>query len=151
MDGKLINEVNASKFLGVYIDRNVSWRVHIGKIITKISQTVGIIGRARGFMDGPQLLHLYNTMVLPHIQYCLINWGDFEGDHNCKLGKRLLTLQKCLVRIVCGAGRISHADPLFAHLSTLKVEDLLSECEGPCFQNVQGGTSRWNGWIYGQD
>ena len=44
IDGKLIREVNDSKFLGVYIDKNISWQVHMGKIITKISQTVGIIG-----------------------------------------------------------------------------------------------------------
>ena len=128
IDGKLVREVNDSKFLGVFIDKNVSWRVHIGKIITKISQTVGIIGRARGFMDGPQLLDLYNTMVLPHLQYCLINWGNFKGDHNLGLRDRLITLQKCLVRIVCGAGRLSHADPLFAGLSTLKVDDLFAQC-----------------------
>ena len=128
IDGKPICEVNDSKFLGVHIDKSISWRVHIGKIITKISQTVGIIGRARGFMDGPQLFHLYNTMVLPHLQYCLINWGNFEGDRNLGLRDRLVTLQKCLVRIICGANRLSHADPLFADLSTLKVGDLFAQC-----------------------
>ena len=66
-------------------------------------------------------------MVLPHLQYCLINWGNFKGDHNLRLRRRLLTLQKCLVRIICGAGRLSHADPLFAHLSTLKVDDLYTQ------------------------
>ena len=62
IDGLPIREVNVSKFLGVYIDRNVSWRAHIGRLITRISQTVGIIGRARGFMDGPQLMLLYNAI-----------------------------------------------------------------------------------------
>jgi hypothetical protein len=57
----------------VYIDKEFSWWVHIGKIITQISQTVGIIGQARRFMNGPQLFHLYNTMVLLHLQYCLID------------------------------------------------------------------------------
>ena len=47
IDGNLIRQVNDSKFLGVFIDNNISWRVHIGKIMTKISQTVGVIGRAR--------------------------------------------------------------------------------------------------------
>ena len=41
---------NDSKFLGVFIDKNVSWRVHIGKIISKISghywARQGIYGRA---------------------------------------------------------------------------------------------------------
>ena len=66
-------------------------------------------------------------MVLPHLQYCLINWGNFKGDRNLKLRRRLLTLQKSLVRIICGTGRISHADPLFTHLSTLKVDDLFTQ------------------------
>ena len=48
-----------SKFLGVHINRNISWQVHIGKLINKISQTVGIIRQARRFMDGPQLMSLY--------------------------------------------------------------------------------------------
>ena len=78
-------------------------------------------------MSKPQLLLLYNTMVLPHLQYCLINWGNFKGDRNLGLGDRLLALQKCLVRIICGAGRISHADPLFSKLATLKVDDLFAQ------------------------
>ena len=127
IDGRPIREVNDSKFLGVHIDKNISWRVHIAKVITRISQTVGIIGRARGFMDGPQLFLLYNTMVLPHLQYCLINWGNFKGDRNLGLRDRLVTLQKCLVRIVSSADRIAHADPLFASLATLKVDDLFAQ------------------------
>ena len=127
IDGRRILEVDSSKFLGVCIDKQISWRVHIGKVITKISQTVGIIGRARRFMNGPQLFLLYNTMVLPHLQYCLINWGNFKGDRNLGLRDRLLSLQKCLVRIICGASHISHADPLFAQLNTLKVDDLFTQ------------------------
>ena len=78
-------------------------------------------------MDGPQLFLLYNTMVLPHLQYCLINWGNFKGDRNLGLRDRLVTLQKCFVRIVSGANRLSHADPLFAKLATLKVDDLFAQ------------------------
>ena len=63
-------------------------------------------------------------MVLPHLQYCLINWGNFERDRNSGLRDRLLTLQKRLVRIISGAHRISHADPLFYNLGRLKVDDL---------------------------
>ena len=70
---------------------------------------------------------MYNTMVLPHLQYCLINWGNFGGDRNIGLRDKILTLQKSLVRIICGAGRISHADPLFAKLATLKIDDLFTQ------------------------
>ena len=78
-------------------------------------------------MNGPQLFGLYNTMVLPHLQYCLINWGNFEGDRNLWLRDKILTLQKRLVRIVCGVGRSSHTDPIFADLCTLRVDDLFTQ------------------------
>ena len=81
-------------------------------------------------MNGPQLSLLYNTMVLPHLQYCLINWGNFKGDRNIGLRDGLLTLQKSLVRIITGAHRISHADPLFAGLGMLKIDDLFTQAVG---------------------
>ena len=66
-------------------------------------------------------------MVLPHLQYCLINWGNFEGDCNRGLRDKLITLQKCLVRIISGAHRKSHSRPLFANLETLRVDDLFTQ------------------------
>ena len=127
IDGRPIKRVNETKFLGVYLDKNISWRRHIGSVITKISQTVGIIGRARQFMDSDQLTLLYNTMVLPHLQYCLINWGNFKEDRNLKLRNRILRLQKCFHRIIYGAHRLSHADPLFARACSLKIDDLFKQ------------------------
>ena len=127
IDGKPIRRVDESKFLGVYLDKNISWRSHINNVITKISQTVGIIGRARRFMHTDQLLLLYNTMALPHLQYCLVNWGNFKEDRNLKYRDRILRLQKCFLRIIFGTHRLSHADPLFARARTLKIDDLFKQ------------------------
>ena len=67
-------------------------------------------------------------MVLPHLQYCLLNWGNFRGDSNSKLGVGLLSLQKSLVRIIeASTNRISHTDPLFAKLAILKIDDLYTQ------------------------
>ena len=65
--------------------------------------------------------------ILSHLQYCLINWGNFKGDRNLGLRDRILALQKRLVRIICGTHRISHADPLFAQLGALKIDDLYTQ------------------------
>ena len=127
IDGKCIRKVDQSKFLGVHIDNKISWRPHIHKIITKVSQTIGIIGRAKTFMNETQLTMLYNTMVLPHLQYCLINWGNFRLDSNVRLRNKLLGLQKCLMRIICNSNRMSHADPLFNRLNALKIDDLYEQ------------------------
>ena len=127
IDGMVIKQVNECKFLGVHLESSLSWRKHIGNVISKISQTIGIIGRARRFMEPSQLTLLYNTMVLPHLQYCIINWGNFKEDHNLKLRDKLLSLQKCFLRIIHGAHRLSHADPLFAKMGALKIDDLFTQ------------------------
>ena len=124
VNGKRIRKVSHSKFLGVQIDNRLSWREHIVAVSRKIRQTVGVIGRARSFMNGHQLLGLYNTMILPHLQYCLINWGNFEGDSNLDLARGILSLQKSLVRIVTFSHPYAHADPLFAQTGALKIDDL---------------------------
>ena len=122
-----MKKVEVTKFLGVHLDQKLTWRTHIEKVITKISQTVGIISRARNFMETPQLAQLYNTMVLPHLQYCLINWGNFKNDRNISYRNRILTLQKRFLRIVHGAHPISHSDPLFAKSQALKIDDLFDQ------------------------
>ena len=78
-------------------------------------------------MSPTQLALLYNTMVLPHLQYCLINWGNFKADSNLKLGNKLLKLQKCLMRIINDTPHLSHADPLFYNQSSLKIDDLYTQ------------------------
>ena len=113
--------------MGVYLDKNVSWRKHIANVILKVSQTIGIVGRARRFMDTPQLALLYNTMVLPHLQYCLLNWGNFQHDRNLKLRDRILRLQKCFLRIIHKTHRLAHADPLFSQMNALKIDDLYAQ------------------------
>ena len=66
-------------------------------------------------------------MVLPHLQYCIINWGNFKEDRNLKLRDRILRLQKCFLRIIYGTHRLSHADPLFARAGTLKIDELFKQ------------------------
>jgi hypothetical protein len=135
IDGQILRKVDQSKFLGVLIDQDLSWQGHIREVITKMRQTMGLIGRARAFMNQTQVLLLYNTMVLSHLQYCLINWGNFSGDGNLGLMREILTLQKSFVRIITVSPPIrsispptrSHADQLFAKLRTLKIADLFDQ------------------------
>ena len=49
------------------------------------------------------------------------------NDRNLKLRDRILRLQKCFLRIIYGTHRLSHADPLFAQMNTLKIDDLFKQ------------------------
>jgi hypothetical protein len=73
--------------LGVWIDTRIKWRGHVGQVGTKVQQLLGVLGRIRADMDEHCLLSLYNSMVLPHLQYCLIVWEDFEAGRNGAFGR----------------------------------------------------------------
>ena len=61
---------------------------------------------------------LYNTLILPHINYCIMAWG-YKGP-------RLLKIQKKkTVRIITLSGYSSHSEPLFKQLNMLKTADQL--------------------------
>ena len=46
-DGITLERETVAKFLGEFIDENVTWKVHINTISTKISKRIGIPYRAR--------------------------------------------------------------------------------------------------------
>ena len=88
------------RFLGVWVDRGLSWVDHILGLTVKVRQLLGIMRRASGVLDGGLLPSLYNGMVLPYLKYCLMVWGDFEAGHNRTRGEALLRLQKRFVGLM---------------------------------------------------
>ena len=102
----------------------MGWTGKIGQVRAKVGRLVGVLGRASSVLGGGSLLALYNGLVLPHLQYCLMVWGDFQGCRNKVLGDSLLRCQKQLARLAADRRGLHHSDPLFAQLGMLKVGDL---------------------------
>ena len=61
------------KFLGVLIDKNLTWRPHIDHIASKISKIVGIIARLRHHVPLNTLLQIYRSLIFP---YGIPAWGQ---------------------------------------------------------------------------
>jgi hypothetical protein len=116
--------VEGTRLLGDWIHAGLYWRGHIGQVGTKVRQLLVVLGMIRADLDEHLLLSLYNSMVLPHLQYCLMVWGDFETGRNLAYEETLLKLQKRFVGLRAGKGRRYHADPLFDWYGVLKEGDL---------------------------
>ena len=59
---------------------------------------------------------MYNSLILPHIYFCITAWG-----FTCN---RIFTLKKKALRIITKSKFNSHTEPLFRELSILKVEHI---------------------------
>ena len=51
MGNIVIERENITKFLGVLIDENLSWKQHINHASTKISKSISILYKSRGIVN----------------------------------------------------------------------------------------------------
>ena len=71
-----IERVSVTKFLGLMIDAQLSWKCHIGYTCKKISKCVGVILKARKKLNKSVLLNLYYSFAYPYFIYCNHVWGN---------------------------------------------------------------------------
>lgn len=65
MDEKAVVNVNSAKLLGVYIDNNISWDVHVDHTCKKIRKRLGLLLRSKKFLT-PQARLLFNCYSFNH-------------------------------------------------------------------------------------
>ena len=120
IDGLLLEQVEYTKFLGIYIDAKLNWKKHIEYIAMKISRGLGALGRVRNILPQNALLMLYNSMIYPYLIYCNIVWGTASTSTL----QRLVVLQNRAVRLITRSKFRSSCNPLFVRLKILKLLDI---------------------------
>ena len=116
INGHPIDRVTNFNFLGLTIDENLNWNAHIQKVSNKISRALGILSRVKRYLPKRILKTLYNSLILPHLQYSILAWGSKNN--------RLVKLQKRAIRIITNSKYNAHTDPLFKEMHLLKLEDI---------------------------
>ena len=74
--GEDIKEKTFTKYLGVLIDKTLSWTYHINHVNLKISRGKAILTKLRHYVSKDTLRMLYFAFVQPNIDYGLIVWGS---------------------------------------------------------------------------
>ena len=105
-------------FLGITIDKHLTWREHINLITNKISRTVDVINRLKHYIPQNVLLTIYNTLIIPHLNSEILTWG-FNAD-------RISKCQLRAVRSITLSKYNAHTEPIFKTL--IKIKDI-SKCQ----------------------
>ena len=92
-------------YLGILIDSNLSWKIHIEYIASKMSKTVGLIAKLRHFPPLHTLLHIYQSLNSPFITYGLSVWGQAYKSYLNKI----LVLPKRVLRSMYFTKKHRHA------------------------------------------
>ena len=120
ISGINIDQVSKTKFLGVIIDSKLTWKDHINFIKTKISKGIGILYRARKFLNEQSLKTLYYSFIYPYFSYCIELWGFTFKSYI----EPLFLLQKRIIRIKTSSKFLDHSEPLYNKLEILSLSKL---------------------------
>ena len=119
LDGVSLNRVSSTKFLGVIIDENLTWKNHVDAISKTISRNNGMLTKLKHFVPENILYSLYCTLIMPYINYGVLIWGNTCKTYLDKICK----LQKWAIRTVSNAYYRSHTKPLFSKHNVLNIND----------------------------
>ena len=98
INGKIINKVSETKFLGILIDDKLSWRPHILQLVKKLKSTCGRLYRIKNSLPSHLHKQIYHSLFESHLTYAISVWGGVSLN---QIDDIFLTHKKCL-RIMFG-------------------------------------------------
>ena len=120
IDGTRLETVTSTKFLGVILDSELSWKPHIAHIGSKIAKSIGILSQARKNLHRKTLIQLYHAFLYPYLSYCVLIWGNAPATTLWPIYK----LQKLALRIIMNAGHRASSLPFCKEHSILRLPDI---------------------------
>ena len=103
-----LESVLSEKDLGVHIDYNINFQVHIGEIISKANKILGLIRRSFKYLNQDMFLTLYKTLVRSVLEYSSPVWSPRK--------KKDIKMVECVQR---------RATKLLGHIRDLPYPDRL--------------------------
>ena len=114
-----IRESTKIKYLGVYLDKNLSWDFHITELCKKLSCAVGMLYKMKNLCSTSTLKSIYYSLFHSHLSYGISVWGLAKKT----LTQKVIILQKRAVRVVAKEDFLAHTDAIFNKLNILKCAD----------------------------
>lgn len=99
-------------------DKHLIWDAHVERIMSSLARTCGIICRLRHMLPSKIKLLLYNSLFVPHVNYCNLVWGTTSQTniHSLK------ALQKKAVRHIINDPFDAHTLEIFRALNVSPIE-----------------------------
>ena len=116
-----ISMIKDTKYLGVYVDKHLSWDVQIANMVKKISKALGMLRYSKQYLPIKSVQTMYKSLVEPYFRFCCPVWGVCGITALDKLQK----LQNRAARIVTNSPYNASALPIIRKLGWQTVNDLI--------------------------
>ena len=122
IEGEIIPLVKHTKFLGVYLDNELSWQVHINHVLGKIQANKCLLSLGQNLLDSLTLKNIYYAHIHSHISYGLTVWGNMASKAQLS---NLKEVQNQCIWIINKRTITSDITGQYEELKILNVETLI--------------------------
>ncbi|KAK9887548.1 hypothetical protein WA026_023270 [Henosepilachna vigintioctopunctata] len=86
------------KFLGILLDRDLRWSLHVDSVTKKLSSAFYAINKIKNFLSTISVMEVYYALAYSHINYNIMLWGSSVDS------QRVFISQKRLIRTIFRLG-----------------------------------------------
>ena len=115
----LLPRVKETKFLGVFIDENLTWNKHTKQLQLKLRLKLCLLRKGRYLLSAHAKKTMYYAQIHSNLMYGILMWGNMA--HKADLEK-LQKIQNCCVQTINPKMPI---DSIYEKLGILKFHDML--------------------------
>lgn len=116
--GNQIHEVDATKFLGITIDKQLNWKAHIADLSKKLSSSAYVLLKLAPVVNRDALLTAYHGLAASVLRYGVIFWGNSTD------AKIAFKAQKRCIRAMFGLKKTDSCKPFFDNYKILTLPSL---------------------------
>ena len=80
-----------TKFLGIWLDKNLDWNKHIDVLLGKLKQNVGLLRKSKNLLDKPAMRSLYYAHIQSHLSYSMSVWRSMINKNQIQSCKKYKT------------------------------------------------------------
>jgi hypothetical protein len=112
----------AYRFLGHWVDENLTWKIHLEKLQSKLISANYALNTAKDSVPFRIRKSIYRSLFESHLHFGSIIYGSAHPS----ILSSITNLQKRAVRSIVKARYSAHTDQIFRSLKILKVPDLIN-------------------------
>ena len=119
-NNQVMKRQSSIKFLGILLDENLSWKEHLKLTENKIAKNIGLIFKAKPYLNKDSLLTLCFSYIHSYINYANLVWGNTHRTYLRKINSH----QKHALRLIHNKNRFYNSKELLESCEILNVYEL---------------------------
>ena len=96
-EDKKIRNSHETKFLGKWLNDNMSWESHIRQLTIKIKRNMSLLRKSKNILKTNAMLPIYYGHIHSHLKYGILLWGSMINQNQFR---RIQTLQNKAVKLI---------------------------------------------------